>query len=223
MIAALLFDFDGVIVDTEVPTYQSWRDTYAEYGVDLALADWIPAVGSGSSVSGAFDAVAHLERLIGTTVDRDAVIARRTERKAELYARAPLLSGVRERLAEATEQGLQTAIVTRNSDDRVRAQCDRVGLEHRWDAVVCANEQPTMDKTELYASALTVLGVTADQALAFEDSPAGVVAAKRAGVWCAAVPNEVTRVGNFDEADVVLASLDQHSLDSILRMAVVAG
>ena len=81
MVAALLFDFDGVIVDTEVPTFQSWRDTYADYGVDLALEDWLPAVGSGSSVSGAFDAVAHLERLIGTTVDREAVIAHRDAAK----------------------------------------------------------------------------------------------------------------------------------------------
>lgn len=222
VITALLFDFDGVIVDTEVPTYQSWRDTYAEYGFDLALADWLPAVGSGSSISGAFDAVAHLERLIGSTVDREAVIARRSQRKAELYARAPLLPGVRKRLAEAHDRGLRTAIVTRNSEDRVRAQCDRVGLEHRWNAVVCANAQPTMDKTELYVSALTVLGVTADRALAFEDSPAGVRAAKRARVWCAAVPNEVTRLASFDEADVVLASLEQNSLESILRMAVAS-
>ncbi len=63
LIQALLVDFDGVIVDTEIATYQAWRDIYAEHGVDLALADWLPAVGSGSSTSGAFDAVAHLERL----------------------------------------------------------------------------------------------------------------------------------------------------------------
>jgi beta-phosphoglucomutase-like phosphatase (HAD superfamily) len=72
VITALLCDFDGVIVDTEIPTFQSWRDTYAEYGVDLALDDCLPAVGSGSSTSVVFDAVAHLERLIGTTVDRES-------------------------------------------------------------------------------------------------------------------------------------------------------
>src|SRR5204862_1956688 len=132
MIRALLFDFDGVIVDTEVATYQAWRDVYAEHGVALALEDWLPAVGTGSSVSGAFDAVAHLERLLGAPVDRDAVIARRTRRKAELYERAPLLAGVRERLAEAQAAGLKTAVVTRNREDRVTAQCALVGLDHRW-------------------------------------------------------------------------------------------
>ncbi len=137
LITALLFDFDGVIVDTEVPTFQSWRDTYAEYGVDLALNDWLPAVGSGSSTSGAFDAVAHLERLTA----------------------------------------------------------------------------------ELYRQALAVLELQANQALAFEDSPSGVRAAKRAQVVCAAVPNEITRGAAFDEADVVLSSFAEQSLDEILRLA----
>ena len=219
MITALLFDFDGVIVDTEIPTFQSWRDTYAEYGVDLALDDWLPAVGSGSSTSGAFDAVAHLERLTGTTVDREAVIAHRTQRKAELYARAPLLPGVRERLAEARERGMKTAIVTRNRVDRVKALCDVVGLDHQWQALICANEKPTRDKAELYRHALAVLAVHADQALAFEDSPSGVRAAKRTKVRCAAVPNEITRGAAFEEADLVLSSLAEQSLDEIVRMA----
>lgn len=217
MIRALLFDFDGVIVDTEVPTFQSWRDVYAEYGVELELKDWLPAVGSGSSTSGAFDAVAHLERLLGETVDREAVIARRAQRKTELYARAPLLPGVRDRLAEARELGLKTAVVTRNRDDRVTAHCELVGLVHPWHALVCANDEPTQDKTELYRGALVLLEVEASQALAFEDSPSGVRAAKGAGVLCAAVPNEITRGATFDGADVVLPSLAEQSLDEILR------
>lgn len=219
MISALLFDFDGVVVDTEVPTFQAWRDVYAEYGVDLALEDWLPAVGSGSSVSGAFDAVAHLESLIGTTVDREAVIERRSRRKAVLYARAPLLPGVRERLAEARQTGLKTAIVTRNRDERVRAQCHAAGLDHEWHALVCANEEPTRDKSELYRRALAALHVSADEAVAFEDSPAGVSAAKQARLICIAVPNEITRAASFDDADVVLASLADLPLDEILRLA----
>jgi HAD superfamily hydrolase (TIGR01509 family) len=218
VIAALLFDFDGVIVDTEVPTFQAWRDTYAEYGVDLSLDDWLPAVGSGSSVSGAFDAVAHLERLTGKPVDREAVIARRSRRKAELYARAPLLAGVRERLAEARERGLSTAIVTRNRENRVTALCATVGLDHPWQALICADDEPTRDKADLYRRALAILDVPAGQALAFEDSPSGVRAAKQAGVRCVAVPNDITRSASFDEADLVLSSLADHRLDAILRM-----
>jgi HAD superfamily hydrolase (TIGR01509 family) len=219
VIEALLFDFDGVVVDTEVPTYQSWRDTYAEYGVDLALEDWLPAVGSGSSVSGAFDAVAHLERLIGAPVDRDAVIARRARRKAQLYEQAPLLPGVRERLAEAKQLGMKTAIVTRNSDDRVIAQCRRTGLDHVWHAKICANDDPTQDKAELYRSAVAVLEVRTSDALAFEDSPSGVRAAKAAGIICVAVPNQITRDAFFEGADLTLRSLAEQPLEAILRAA----
>jgi HAD superfamily hydrolase (TIGR01509 family) len=216
VIRALLFDFDGVVVDTEVPTYQAWRDVYAEHGAELALEDWLPAVGSGSSTSGAFDAVAHLERLIGAPVDRDDVIARRRRRKDELYEHAPLLPGVAERLAEARALGLKTAIVTRNRDDRVAAQCLRVGLDHEWEVVVCANDDPTCDKSELYRHALELLGVAAAEAVAFEDSPSGVEAAKRAGVRCVAVPNEITRGAAFAEADLVLPSLADRPLAEIL-------
>ena len=216
MIRALLFDFDGVIVDTEIATYQAWRDVYAEHGAELALEDWLPAVGTGSSVSGAFDAVAHLERLIGSPVDREAVIARRTRRKAELYESAPLLEGVRDRLAEAQTLGLKTAIVTRNREDGVAAQCALVGLDHGWDALVCANEEPTRDKAELYLRALELLGVAPDEAVAFEDSPSGLDAARRAGVACVAVPNEITRRAAFADAARVLPSLADATLAEIL-------
>jgi HAD superfamily hydrolase (TIGR01509 family) len=219
MIKAFLFDFDGVIADTEVPTFESWREVYAEYGVELALEDWLPAVGSGSSTSGAFDAVAHLERLLAQPVDREAVIARRTTRKEELYVRAPLLPGVSELLQRARERGIKTAIVTRNHDERVKRHCDVHGLRHRWDALICANAEPTCDKAELYRRALDVLDVVAHEALAFEDSPAGVRAAKRAGVVCAAVPNAVTCGADFREADVVLASLTELTIDEVLRAA----
>lgn len=219
MIKAFLFDFDGVIADTEGPTFESWRQIYAEHGAELALEDWLPAVGSGSSTSGAFDAVAHLERLLAEPVDRENIIARRTKRKEELYARAPLLPGVSELLQGARERGIKTAVVTRNQDERVKSHCDFHGLRHRWDALVCANADPTCDKADLYRRALDLLDVAAHEALAFEDSPSGVRAAKRAGVVCAAVPNDVTRGADFRAADVVLASLADLTIDDLLRAA----
>jgi HAD superfamily hydrolase (TIGR01509 family) len=222
MIKAFLFDFDGVIADTEVPTYESWREVYADYGVELALEDWLPAVGTGSSTSGAFDAVAHLERLLAQPLDREEVIARRTKRKEELYALAPLLPGVSELLQHARERGIKTAVVTRNQDERVQRHCDLHGLLHPWDALICANEDPTCDKAELYRSALDVLDVDGREALAFEDSPAGVRAAKRAGIVCAAVPNEVTRGADFRDADVVLTSLAELTIDDVLRAATTS-
>jgi len=219
VIRAVLFDFDGLIVDTELPTYTAWRDAYKEFGVDLALEDYLPAVGTGSSTSladGGFDAIAHLERLIGKPVDRDDVVERRAMRKVELCQSALLLPGVVERLAEARELGLRTAIVTRNSADWVEGHSRRLGLEHPWDLLVCANDTPTMDKAELYRRALAELGVAADEAFAIEDSPPGIAAAKAAGLYCVAVPNEVTRGASFAAADRVYSSLEELSLAELV-------
>ena len=219
---ALLFDFDGVVVDTEVAIYESWCAIYREHGVELGLADWLPAVGSGTSTlpGGAFDAVSHLEGLIGRAVDRDAVVERRTRRRTELCDRARLLPGVADYLADARALGLKTGIVTRASDSWVEHHLARVGLEHAWDAVVCGNGAHGTAKSTFYREALDRLGVSSEHAVAFEDSPHGVRAAKEAGVRCVAVPNAVTREAAFEEADVVLGSLAEQPLaDLIARLA----
>lgn len=214
MLRALLFDFDGVIVDTEVPTYESWREIFDEHGVELTLDDWLPVVGSGSSLGAAFDAVQELEFRVGRTLDRDEIVDRRARRKRDLCDAAVLLPGVAPLLEEAIRQSLLTAIVTRASGEWVRHHLDRVGLRHEWDVVSCAVE-PTASKAELYRQTLALLRVEATEAVAFEDSPAGVSAAKEAGVRCFAVPSAVTRGASFRDSDGVCPSLADVRLDSL--------
>ena len=219
MIRALLFDFDGLIVDTEVPTYESWRRIYEEHGVELALADWIPVVGSGTSLSGKFDAVAQLETLAATRLDREAIIARRTALKTQLCDEAPLLESVVELLAEAERLRLKTAVVTRAHRTWVTHHSERVGLAHAWAAVLCSDGDHVRPKSELYLDALRALAVEAAEAIAFEDSPAGARAAAEAGIFCVAIPNRITRDASFDGADVVLASLSARTLDDLIAKA----
>ena len=217
MIRALLFDFDGVVVDTEVPTYESWRQVYGEYGVDLPLSQWLPVVGSGTSTAqdAVFDAVAHLESLIGRSLDRKAIVERRTRRKRELCDRAKL-PGVTHYLADARKLRLKTAIVTRAGEEWVRHHLARVCLEHAWDAIVCADGAHRRAKSEFYREALARLRVASDEAIAFEDSLHGVLAAKEVGIACVAVPNNVTREASFEEADIVLDSLAQLRLSELV-------
>jgi HAD superfamily hydrolase (TIGR01509 family) len=223
VIRALLFDFDGLVVDTEVPGFESWREVYKEYGVDLALSDWLPVVGSGASTGAhsIFDAVTHLEALARTTVDRESVVERRSRLKAQLCDRAALLPGVGDYLAEARRRGLRTAIVTRAPESWVEHHFARVALAHPWDTVVCGDGRAGTAKSHFYLEALKRLGVASHEALAFEDSPHGVEAAKEAGIRCVAVPNGVTRAASFEEADLVLASLAERSLADVL--ATLAG
>ncbi len=95
------------------------------------------------------------------------------------------------------------------------AQCANVGLDHPWDLVLCANEDPTQDKAQMYRQAIELLGVRADDAVAIEDSASGVEAAKSAGLRCIAVPNEITRSLAFEDADLVLPSLANLKLASL--------
>lgn len=217
-VKALLFDFDGVVVDTEVPTYESWREIYAEHGVDLALGDWLPVVGTGTSTApgGVFDAVAHLEGLLGTSLDRAAVVERRTRRKIELCDAAAVLPGVADYLARARTLGLRTGIVTRASGEWVRHHLARVCLEHSWDAIVCADGAHHLAKSGFYCAAVAELGVEPLEAVAFEDSAHGVLAAREAGLRCVAVPNRVTREADFSAADIVLGSLAERGLQDVL-------
>ncbi|MDQ3875396.1 MAG: HAD hydrolase-like protein [Actinomycetota bacterium] len=218
MVRALLFDFDGVVVDTEVGTYESWRHIYREYGVDLALADWLPVVGSGTSTAAdaVFDAFAHLETLAGLTLDRERVVERRRRRKVELCNRAELLPGLASYLVDAQRLGLKTAIVTRADDAWVEHHLTRVALAHVWDAIVCSNGRHSTAKSVLYLEALQQLDVKSRDAIAFEDSPHGVRAASEAGIFCIAVPNDVTRKLPFHDADLVLGSLAEHPLARLL-------
>ena len=213
VIRALLFDFDGLIVDTEPAAFESWRKIYAEHGADLKLDDWLPEVGAPS---GTFDAIAHLEHLTGKTLDREAVRASRIRWRSELCDQAPLRPGVKRYLADALQLDLKTAIVTRSQDGWVGRHLARLGLTHEWDAIVCATENPAIEKSELYGRALSDLAVQAREAIAFEDSLPGVRAAKRAGIRCVAVPNEITRICAFVDADFIMPSLSHSPLIGIL-------
>lgn len=90
MIQALIFDFDGLMLNTEVPDYQSWVEIYEEHGCQLPLSIWSAYVG-GDGLS--FNAYAHLETLYGQSIERDTVRVRRRKRYAELVASQPLLPG----------------------------------------------------------------------------------------------------------------------------------
>lgn len=218
MTRGLLFDFDGVVVDTEAPTYESWCRIYADHGAELALADWLPVVGSGTSTGreAVFDAVAHLERLVGTPLDREALVERRRRLKTELCDRAPLLPGVAELLADAARAGLKTAIVTRADRSWVDHHLARVALAHPWDALVCGDGRRTEPKATFYREALERLRLRSDEAVAFEDSPHGVRAARDAGIRCVAVPSAITREAAFGDVDLQLDSFADRRLTELL-------
>jgi HAD superfamily hydrolase (TIGR01509 family) len=211
----LLFDFDGLLVDTESPSRLGWEELYREHGHELPLDEWATLVGT---IGASFDPFAHLETLVGQPLDRDELMSRRRAREFELIDLEDLRPGVEDYLEEASGRGLRTAVVSSSSVDWIERNLRRLDRLDHWDAIVAADGDTSRAKPRptLYLEALRLLGLRADEAVAFEDSPNGVRAAKAAGLFCVAVPNPVTATLALDEADVVVESLAELPFDELV-------
>ena len=176
MIRALLFDFDGLLLDTEGPSFRAWAEVYERHGNELTLGTWSAAIGT---IDG-FDPVRHL-RGLGVTLDEAAQEARRT-RDLDLCDLEELRPGVADLLEEADRRGLRTAIVSSSDDAWIARHLDRHALLDRFDAIVCANGDAARAKPRptLYLEALDRLEIAPHEGVAFEDSPNGVAGAKAA-------------------------------------------
>ena len=212
----LLFDFDGLLVDTESPARLVWEELYREHGHELPLDSWATLVGT---IEGPFDPMGHLEELVGTPLNRAALTSRRREREFALIDLQTLRPGVEEYLEEAERRGLLTAVVSSSTNGWIEPILERLGHFDSWEAIVAANGDAARAKPrpDLYLDALERLGLRADEAIAFEDSPNGIRAAKAAGLVCVAVPNPVTATLAFDEADLVLESFADVPLEQLLE------
>jgi HAD superfamily hydrolase (TIGR01509 family) len=216
-VTAVIFDFDGLILDTEGPAFQSWQEIYREFGCTLPLSIWERVLGGHS---GAPVICEYLESLLDRPVDRDDVLGRRRARNLELTAAEAILPGVYECIAEAKAFGVALGLASSSGREWVTSHLERLGLGGAFDCMRFHDDVSNVKPDpELYLSVLNGLGVAADDAIAFEDSPNGVTAAARAGIFCVAVPNKLTAQLSLDHADLALPSLDAIPLGELLRIA----
>lgn len=217
-IQALIFDFDGLILDTEVPDYQSWLEVYREHGCHLPLSTWATYIGGAADV---FDAYADLETQLGRPLDRQAIRERKRKRYSELVAAQPILPGIVDYITTAKRLGLKLAVASSGTRDWVVGHLTRLALLDYFDSVKCANDvERVKPDPALYLAALCALHVDAQQAIAFEDSPNGVLAAQRAGLFCVAIPNPLTCQLPLEHANLRLKSLSDVPLESLLARFV---
>jgi HAD superfamily hydrolase (TIGR01509 family) len=214
MILALVFDFDGLILETEGPIYQSWRELYAAYGIALPFDTWGKIIGTSDH----FDVFGELERQVGHPLDREALIARQKVRETELVLQQQVRPGVEQYLKDARRLGLKIGLASSSSCRWVTGHLERLGLLAYFDRI-CARDDVHLTKPdpELFQLAVCWLGVEPGQAVAIEDSPNGILAAKRAGLYCLAVPNALTRQLSLDLADLRVDSLEELPLEQLLN------
>ena len=215
MIQGLIFDFDGLILDTELPAFQCWQEIYQSYGCHLSLSAYAVCIGSWAST---FDPYAHLEQQLGLAVDREGIYRQRRQRSLELVAQQPILPGVREYLTEGKRLVLKLAVASSSPRDWVAGHLTRLGLLPFFDCLKCGDEvTATKPYPELYHATLSILELRAEETIALEDSPNGVTAAKAAGIFCVAVPNPVTSQLSLDHADLQLPSLANLPFERLLE------
>jgi putative hydrolase of the HAD superfamily len=214
-IQAIIFDFDGLILDTETPEYNSWCEIFDEHGCTLPLATWVTCIGTAAHT---FDPYAYLAEQLGQPVALESIRTRRRARMAELMAAQTLLPGVADYLAYARSQGIKLAVASSSAHKWVDPLLARFELTRYFDHVLCADDVThTKPDPELYNTALKRLEVAPEAAIAFEDSPNGLLAAKRAGLYCVIVPNSMTTTLHFEQPDRRLSSLAEVPLQELLR------
>jgi len=215
MIKALIFDFDGLILDTETPDYIVWQEIYAEHGAWLPIELWGQLIGGAGATD--FDASIHLEKLIGHPVDRPSLNALWRARSDELIAHQPIQPGVKDYLNDARRLGLRLAIASSSPHNWVDMYLARLGLLDYFEIIKCGDDvRQVKPHPSLFLAALSALHLQAEEVIVFEDSPNGVKAAKSAGIFTVAVPIGLTRQLGVDGADIVLPSLASLRLEELL-------
>jgi HAD superfamily hydrolase (TIGR01509 family) len=215
LIKALIFDFDGLIVDTETSDYQSWCEVYEAHGCELPVEIWAKAVGRGFDAE--FEPFSYLESLNGRTVDRTTIGEQRRARDHAIVMSLPALPGVEQLIRDAKAAGLKLAIASSSPLSWVQPHLLRLGLFEYFDAIRTSDDVTnTKPDPELFLSACAALEVTPSEAVVFEDSPNGVLAAKRAGIFVIAVPNALTARMVIENPDVLVQSLADLPLAALL-------
>ena len=200
-IKALIFDFDGLILDTETPDVRAWESIYAEYGFPFPIEAWGQIVGGLGAAQ--FDAGMHLQSLLGRALDQQSLQAQQNEISHSLVAQEQILPGVLDYLQEARRLRLKLAIASSSPHIWVETHARRLDILGYFDAVICAEDVApgrTKPNPDLFLSALKQLEVEKEAAVVFEDSPNGIRAARAAGIFVVAVPNPVTSLLAVDNA-----------------------
>jgi HAD superfamily hydrolase (TIGR01509 family) len=210
MIRALIFDFDGLILDTETALIDAYGDVHRAHGIPFDRPLFTRSVGHADF---AFDPW----KGFGPGADRDGLEAeRRVFNRARSHSQ-PILPGVIAVMDEGRAAGLRIGLASNSGREHVGGHLSRLGLLERFDFVACREDVASpKPEPDLYRLVLNQFGLRGREAIAFEDSHTGTLAAKRAGLWVVAVPNVSTGHHDFGHVDFRAPSLADCRLRELL-------
>ena len=213
---AIVFDFDGVILDTETPLYSSWQEMYSRHGVHLDLELFATYIGGADY----FDFHTHLEEQTGLKLDRQSLMEERRGLYSEHVAGNTVLPGVKDYLSEARARGFRIGLASNSDIGWVGSNLNELGLYDKFDVLKTRDDVVNVKPDpEIYLATLHDLKTDPGHAIAIEDSASGVAAAMAAGLFTVAVPNPITKYHNLDGADVIMESLASTPFSNLAAMA----
>ena len=213
-IKAIIFDFDGLILDTETPDYLAWQSVYKKYGVDFPLDHYLSFVGKDFLNVGPIDyLIAHAKTPLTHQYIKDAF----DKLVKSLYERQSLCAGVIDYLNAAKELDLSIGLASSSESNWVLPHLEKYNILDYFDVISTVDnvDLPKPDPA-LYNRTISLLNIKPSEAIAFEDSYNGLKAAKEAGLNVVAVPNEVTRHLDLSQANMCLPSLADISLQELI-------
>ena len=215
-VRAVVFDFDGLLMDTESTNIASWMEEWAAWGVSLdPSAFFVPHGG---------DVTEHryhvLAAMVGDAFDVELSRVRRTARRDELNAALRLSAGIESWLTRAAELGLRTAVASSSDTAWVERHLGQVDAVGRFDVIVgCDEVTAHKPAPDVYRLALDRLGVDPAEGVALEDTAHGVDAAHAAGLACIAIPNPQVDPSRLSRAELVLRSAEDSTLEEAIRLS----
>jgi HAD superfamily hydrolase (TIGR01509 family) len=220
VIRALIFDFDGLIFDTETPMISAYGEIHRKRNMPFDRARFTRSIGTVDQDTDPWKA-------FGPTAPRAELETERLRINQELLEQQTILPGVVDLIDQTRQNGLRLAVASNSSREHVDGYLKYLGLHEKFEFISCrTDDTPPKPAPDLYLAVLKKFDVLGEEALAFEDSATGIASARAAGLWCVAVPNESTREQDFAQAHLRLESLAGQTLGMIyagLRMGARGG
>jgi putative hydrolase of the HAD superfamily len=213
-IRAVIFDFDGLVVDTESVGYFTWKKIFDDHGYHLPLERYAQVVGTDFNTS--YDPRKDLEQLTSLSFDWDSVEVLRRQSENELRKTLFPLPGVIDRLMEANQLGLKTAIASSSPRTWIDSWMIQLNLRNHFHHITTVDDTGKVKPDpSIFLHAAESLGVEPEEVVIFEDSLNGLRAAQAAGMRCIVAPGPMTRHLDFTGAWKRVESLAHVSLATL--------